>query len=188
MAWACAPSPAVHRPGRDRRYSHRAPAHPIAGPDAGAKGNCRSERDGHRPEFHRTLPRASRHSNHFSLRLTAQREKEIQTVTRHLELSLNELIHRQNLKLAGLVEIAAERAIRSPLAGREYRNRLKIGSTNSTVGLRGASASLKRSATAPSATFSGMGLPGCCHIPSGHARNVRPWCVTMRSSALPSMR
>ena len=41
----------------------------------------------------------------FLVEVTAQREKEIQTVTRHLEISLNELIHRQNLKLADLIEM-----------------------------------------------------------------------------------
>jgi superfamily II DNA or RNA helicase len=41
----------------------------------------------------------------FLAEVTAQREKEIQTVTRHLEISLNELIHRQNLKLADLIEL-----------------------------------------------------------------------------------
>jgi superfamily II DNA or RNA helicase len=41
----------------------------------------------------------------FLADVTAQREKEIQTVTLHLEISLNELIHRQNLKLADLIEM-----------------------------------------------------------------------------------
>jgi superfamily II DNA or RNA helicase len=41
----------------------------------------------------------------FLAEVTAQREKEILTVTRHLEISLNELIHRQNLKLADLIEM-----------------------------------------------------------------------------------
>ena len=40
----------------------------------------------------------------FLSEVAAQRGKEIQTVTHHLEISLNELIHRQNLKLAELVE------------------------------------------------------------------------------------
>jgi superfamily II DNA or RNA helicase len=40
----------------------------------------------------------------FLAEIAAQRAKEIQTVAHHLEISLNELIHRQNLKLAELVE------------------------------------------------------------------------------------
>jgi len=40
----------------------------------------------------------------FLAEVATQRAKEIQTVARHLEISLNELIHRQNLKLAELVE------------------------------------------------------------------------------------
>jgi superfamily II DNA or RNA helicase len=40
---------------------------------------------------------------HFLADVTAEREKEVQTVTRHLDISLNELILRQNLKLADLI-------------------------------------------------------------------------------------
>jgi superfamily II DNA or RNA helicase len=50
----------------------------------------------------------------FLTEVTAQREKEIQTVTRHLELSLNELILRQNLKLAELLAMQ-ENGDSSPL-------------------------------------------------------------------------
>jgi hypothetical protein len=41
----------------------------------------------------------------FLAEVTVQREKEIQTVIRHLDLSLNELILRQNLKLAELLAL-----------------------------------------------------------------------------------
>jgi len=40
----------------------------------------------------------------FLAEVAAQREKEIKTVAHHLEISLNELIHRQNLKLAELID------------------------------------------------------------------------------------
>ena len=40
----------------------------------------------------------------FLAEIAAQRAKEIQTVAHHLEISLNELIHRQNLKLAELID------------------------------------------------------------------------------------
>jgi hypothetical protein len=40
----------------------------------------------------------------FLAEVAAQREKETQTVAHHLEISLNELIHRQNLRLAELVD------------------------------------------------------------------------------------
>lgn len=46
--------------------------------------------------------------------LTAERERETETISRHLEISLNELIHRQNLKLADLVE-QQQRGETSPL-------------------------------------------------------------------------
>ncbi len=41
----------------------------------------------------------------FLAEITAEREKEIQTVKRHLDISLNELILRQNLKLAELISL-----------------------------------------------------------------------------------
>ena len=65
----------------------------------------------------------------FLAEVAAQREKEIQTVTQHLEISLNELIHRQNLKLAELYRAAAERAIPARCWPRTP-NRPKTGSTN----------------------------------------------------------
>src|SRR5580658_5739796 len=40
----------------------------------------------------------------FLAEVAAQREKETQTVAHHLEISLNELIHRQNLRLAELMD------------------------------------------------------------------------------------
>jgi superfamily II DNA or RNA helicase len=40
----------------------------------------------------------------FLAEVTAQREKETQTVARHLQISLNELIHRQSLRYAALYE------------------------------------------------------------------------------------
>ena len=56
----------------------------------------------------------------FLAEVTAQREKEIQTVTRHLELSLNELILRQNLKLAELLAMQ-ENGDTSPLLAANTR-------------------------------------------------------------------
>ncbi len=42
--------------------------------------------------------------NPFLQEIASERQREIETISRHLEISLNELIHRQNLKLAELVE------------------------------------------------------------------------------------
>jgi hypothetical protein len=36
--------------------------------------------------------------------ITVQRAKEIETISKHMEISLNELIHRQNLRMAELLE------------------------------------------------------------------------------------
>lgn len=40
----------------------------------------------------------------FLREINAQREKEIDTISRHVEISLNELIHRQNLRMAELLQ------------------------------------------------------------------------------------
>jgi hypothetical protein len=40
----------------------------------------------------------------FLVAITSQREKEIDTISRHMEISLNELIHRQNLRMGELLE------------------------------------------------------------------------------------
>jgi superfamily II DNA or RNA helicase len=42
--------------------------------------------------------------NPFLAEVAAQREKEIETIARHMEISLNALIHRQNLRMASLLE------------------------------------------------------------------------------------
>jgi len=42
--------------------------------------------------------------NPFLLEMCAQREKEIDIISRHMEISLNELINRQNLRMAELLE------------------------------------------------------------------------------------
>ena len=42
--------------------------------------------------------------NPFLADVATEREREIETISRHIEISLNELIHRQNLKMAELLE------------------------------------------------------------------------------------
>jgi len=42
--------------------------------------------------------------NAFLAKVAAERERETDTIAQHIDISLNELIHRQNLKLAELVE------------------------------------------------------------------------------------
>lgn len=47
--------------------------------------------------------------NPFLAEVTTQRVRETQTIGRHLEISLNELIHRQNMRLAELMEQQQQR-------------------------------------------------------------------------------
>jgi len=42
--------------------------------------------------------------NPFLAEVNADRQEEVETISRHVEISLNELIHRQNLKLADLLQ------------------------------------------------------------------------------------
>jgi len=66
----------------------------------------------------------------FLAEVATQRAKEIQTVAHHLEISLNELIHRQNLRLAELIDqqqtgdanplLAAHKAGRRPFGRVEW--------------------------------------------------------------------
>jgi hypothetical protein len=44
--------------------------------------------------------------NPFLVQVAAERRRETETISRHLEISLNELIHRQNLRMAALYEQA----------------------------------------------------------------------------------
>ena len=48
--------------------------------------------------------------------VTAERARETETIARHLEISLNELIHRQNLRLADLLEMQQRGDTSQPLA------------------------------------------------------------------------
>jgi len=50
--------------------------------------------------------------------VAAEREREAEMISQHIEISLNELIHRQNLKLAELVE-RRERGDTSPFSSRQ---------------------------------------------------------------------
>ncbi len=52
--------------------------------------------------------------NPFLAEIAAERSRETETISRHIEISLNEMIHRQNLKLAELVE-QEEKGDNSPL-------------------------------------------------------------------------
>jgi hypothetical protein len=52
--------------------------------------------------------------------VAAERERETATIVRHVEISLNELIHRQNLKLGELLELQ-ERGEKSPLLAANLR-------------------------------------------------------------------
>jgi hypothetical protein len=52
--------------------------------------------------------------NAFLAKVAAEREHETETIAQHIDISLNELIHRQNLKLAELIE-QQQRGDTSPL-------------------------------------------------------------------------
>jgi len=66
----------------------------------------------------------------FLAEIAAERKKETETIRRHIEISLNELIHRQNLTLARLVE-QQQAGDRSPqLAGNIAQCEMRIDELN----------------------------------------------------------
>ena len=68
--------------------------------------------------------------NPFLAEITAERAKEIDTISEHLEISLNELIHRQNLRLAKLVEDQERGDTAQPLAANIKQTEDRIDELN----------------------------------------------------------
>ena len=101
---ARAPSPPVHSPGGNRRNPYSASAYATAGSGASAHGDACSS--GYAGKDQTSLEHflVQEALEPFLAEIAAQRGKEIQTVAHHMEISLNELIHRQNLKLAELID------------------------------------------------------------------------------------
>jgi hypothetical protein len=62
--------------------------------------------------------------------VTAQRTRETQTIARHLEISLNELIHRQNLRLAELHELMQQGNTSQPVAANLKQTEDRIDELN----------------------------------------------------------
>jgi hypothetical protein len=62
--------------------------------------------------------------------VTAERARETQTITRHLEISLNELIHRQNMRLAELMEMQQRGDTSQPLAANIKQTEDRIDELN----------------------------------------------------------
>ena len=66
--------------------------------------------------------------------VTAERARETQTITRHLEISLNELIHRQNMRLAELMEMQQRGDTSQPLAANIKQTEDRIDELNGPPG------------------------------------------------------
>ena len=62
--------------------------------------------------------------------VTAERARETQTITKHLEISLNELIHRQNMRLAELMEMQQRGDTSQPLAANIKQTEDRIDELN----------------------------------------------------------
>jgi REP element-mobilizing transposase RayT len=62
--------------------------------------------------------------------VTAERARETETITKHLEISLNELIHRQNMRLAELMEMQQRGDTSQPLAANIKQTEDRIDELN----------------------------------------------------------
>lgn len=65
--------------------------------------------------------------------VAAQRVRETQTIAQHLEISLNELLHRQNLRLAELVEMQQRGDTSQPLAANIKQTEDRLDELNSRL-------------------------------------------------------
>jgi TolA-binding protein len=68
--------------------------------------------------------------NPMLVEVTAERARETQTITKHLEISLNELIHRQNMRLAELMEMHQRGDTSQPLAANIKQTEDRIDELN----------------------------------------------------------
>jgi superfamily II DNA or RNA helicase len=68
--------------------------------------------------------------NPFLAEVTAQRARETKTIARHLEISLNELIHRQNMRLAELLDMQQRGDTSQPLAANIKQTEDKLDELN----------------------------------------------------------
>lgn len=71
--------------------------------------------------------------NPFLAEVTAQRTKETAIISRHLEISLTELIHRQNLRLAELLEMQQHGDASQPLSANIKTTEDKIDELNARL-------------------------------------------------------
>ena len=69
----------------------------------------------------------------FMAMVKTQREKEVETISRHLEISLNELIHRQNLRMVELIESQHDGDNNSLLAANIKQTEDRIDELNSRL-------------------------------------------------------
>src|SRR5262249_28200634 len=115
--------------------------------------------------------------NPFLAEIAAERYRETETITRHVEISLNEMIHRQSLRHAEVAE-AYEKAPEVPLNAANL--------TQSEDRLHALHGRLDRRRGAPSATSGTSAEPGCCRTRNALHRPSPRWCRTKRSSGSPS--
>jgi hypothetical protein len=71
--------------------------------------------------------------NPFLAEVTEQRTRETKTISRHLEISLNELIHRQNMRLAELLDMQQRGDTSQPLAANIKQTEDKLDELNARL-------------------------------------------------------
>jgi hypothetical protein len=130
--------------------------------------------------------------------VTAQRVRETQTIAKHLEISLNELLHRQNLRLAELIEMqqrglpaarlpdgqGGQATMSQPLAANIKQTEDRLDELNGRLERRRAELQQERQCMIGDIQY----LARAWVLPHPDARrlNSRRWSATRKSSASPS--
>jgi hypothetical protein len=114
-------------------------------------------------------------------------DRENQVVRKHMEISLGELIHRQNMQLADLVSKQQAGDTTPGLAGNIAQAEQHLDELNRRLERRRDQLEMERHCTIGDILHLGP-VRGCCRTPTAQPRASRPWSATRRSSASPSRR
>ena len=140
-------------------------------------GRCPTARASSRPLFEKAL-------NPFLEEIAAQRAQEVETIARHLEISLGELIHRANMSLAELANRRIEGENIPGLEGNIAQAEAHLDELNNRLEGRRAELAMERHLA-----IGDIEHLGCAWVlphPERRRQASRPWFVTRRSSGSPS--
>jgi hypothetical protein len=120
----------------------------------------------------------------FLAEIVKDRAKEIETISRHMEISLNELIDRQQLRMAGLFEQQGQGDSNSPVAANIKQVEDRLDELNSRLERRRAELSQERHCTI--SDIRRVGVAWCYLILSENHQPTRRLCGTTKLNVSPS--